>query len=241
MVHAKVKTSAKPSDDDEEEDAEFLDGVAVAKKLNKATILRKATEYILYLKRSEHELAVENDTLQHLLTQLPGGHDVLSRYLVQKNQREQEFKRQCLQERALQKHQERKHRKNSKKRSRLDEEEEEEDTYFTNDRLSPPVAIRQKLDHSNHSSHSSHSSHSNYSSHSNHNDNRTSVSNRMFMAMFMAISFFSASPLSAGPTSKEQFENHNHISRTAEDMASFSNSSSTASYFGSLFPHTDGW
>ncbi|GAA5794881.1 hypothetical protein HPULCUR_000229 [Helicostylum pulchrum] len=224
LVHAKVKTSAKPSDDDEEDDAEFLDGVAIAKKLNKATILCKATEYILHLKRTEQELSAENNTLQYLLSQLPGGQDVLARYLAQKNQREQEFKRQCLQERAVQKHQDRKHRKDSKKRSRH-EEEEEEDIYFSKDRISPPVAIRQKLDHNN----------------NNNNNNNTSVSNRVFMAVFMAISLFSASPLSAGPTSKEQFENHNHISRTAEDLAKFSNSSSPTSYFSSLFPLSDGW
>lgn len=229
LLYAKVKNSTntkrshhiinQDEDEDEEEDCEeFLDGVAIAKKLNKATILRKATEYILHLKRTSDDLHLENENLQQLISQLPGGQDILNRYRTQKTQREQEIKRQELQERALEKYQQRKERKSSsKKRSRHDEDKSGSSSGSGD--LSTPVPIRQKLDH----------------------PPPSSVTNRVFMALFMAISLFSASPLSAGPTSKEQFENHNHISRTADDISKFSNSSSPTSYLGSLFPLSDGW
>ncbi|KAG2203023.1 hypothetical protein INT47_013239 [Mucor saturninus] len=234
LLYARVKSSTKRShhhhqedDEDDEEDCEdYIDGVAIATKLNKATILRKATEYILHLKRTSDDLRLENENLQHLLSQLPGGQDILGRYRVQKTHREQEIKRQELQDQAVEKHRQRKEQANSKKRSRHDADES--GTSSGSCELSTPVPIRQKLYHSP----------------------KivippppvagTSMPNRVFMALFMAISFFSASPLSAGPTSKEQFESHNHISRTAEELG-YSNSSSPTSYLGSLFPLSDGW
>lgn len=246
LLYAKVKDSrtgnkrshrATNNDDDEDDEdgEEYLDGVAVATKLNKATILRKATEYILHLKRTGDDLRQENATLQHLLGQLPGGHEVLSRYRMQKMQREQEVQRQLLQERAMQKHQQQQQRKaNSRKRSRHPEtpENEYESCSSSNsaDPLTPPIANPAKRQHQQQ-----------FHDMIQQQGNNTSVTNRVFMAVFMAISFFSASPLSAGPTSKEQFENHNHISRTADSIFAASNSSSDNSFLSTLFPLHDGW
>ncbi len=235
LLYAKVKDSragskrshraANNDDEDEDEDGEeYLDGVAVATKLNKATILRKATEYILHLKRTGDDLRAENETLQHLLGQMPGGHEVLSRYCMQKIQREQELQRQLLQERALQKHKNQQQRKtaSSRKKSHPKTPENEYESCSSSnssDPLTPPVPIIQKMEQTN---------------------ALPSVTNRVFMAMFMAISFFSTSPLSAGPTTKEQYESHNHISRTADDIV-YSNSSSPTSFLGTFFPLSDKW
>ncbi|GAN03067.1 hypothetical protein MAM1_0033c02518 [Mucor ambiguus] len=251
LLYAKVKDSrtgnkrshrvtSNEDDEDDEDGEEYLDGVAVATKLNKATILRKATEYILHLKRTGDDLRQENATLQHLLGQLPGGHEVLSRYRMQRIQREQETQRQLLQERAMQKHQQQQQRKaNSRKRSRHPEapENEYESCSSSNsaDPLTPPIANPAKR-HRQQQLHDMIQQQQQQQQ----QGNNTTVSNRVFMAVFMAISFFSASPLSAGPTSKEQFENHNHISRTADSIFT-SNSSSDNSFLSTLFPLHDRW
>ncbi|KAI8640185.1 hypothetical protein BD408DRAFT_420267 [Parasitella parasitica] len=250
LLYAKVKdsrTGAKRShrasnndeDDDGEDGEEYLDGVAVATKLNKATILRKATEYILHLKRTNEDMQQENATLQRLLGQLPGGHEVLSRYRMQKIQREQQVQRQMLQERALQKQRKQQHRKtSSKKRSRHPDASENMSFSLSNsvDPLTPPIAISAKTQQQNQKWHDM----MRYNYQQNTQQKNMSVTNRVFMAVFMAISFFSSSPLSAGPVSKEQFENHNHISRTADNIYSF-NTSLNASFFAALFPMHDGW
>ncbi len=46
--------------------------------------------------------------------------------------------------------------------------------------------------------------------------------------------------LKAQPTTKEQYESHNHISRTADDIV-YSNSSSPTSFLGTFFPLSDKW
>ncbi|GAB5593254.1 hypothetical protein Unana1_08154 [Umbelopsis nana] len=92
LVHAKVKTGVKrnqPNDEeeDDDDDAEVLDGVAVATKLNKATILRKATEYIVHLKRVSQQTKLDNAALRQIIAQLPGGQDALVRHQLQNQQR----------------------------------------------------------------------------------------------------------------------------------------------------------
>ncbi|KAG1377628.1 hypothetical protein G6F61_006561 [Rhizopus arrhizus] len=213
LVHAKVKDTAtvksgtkrgrKNADEDEEEDGEeYVDGVAVATKLNKATILRKATEYIMHLRRKGEALHHENDILQRLVRQLPGGQDVLNRYLTQKSLREKEMHQNYLFERNLQKQMQQQRRKSTagRKKSRVSKHEA----------AKPLVPAA------------------------------PSVTNRVFMAAFMAISFFSTSPLFTGPTTREQFESHHHISRTADNMYS-NNSSTKHTFIASLFPTNDGW
>lgn len=60
------------SGDDEVDDDE-LDGLQPAKKLNKATILSKATEYIKHLEHKNEVLKKENDTLKHRLYGISNG------------------------------------------------------------------------------------------------------------------------------------------------------------------------
>ncbi|KAL1917764.1 uncharacterized protein VTP21DRAFT_3598 [Calcarisporiella thermophila] len=69
---------------------EEIDGVVAATKLNKATILRKATEYIHYLRKSNGELREEVDMLRGALRTLPGGKELLEKCLA-----EMEMKRQA--------------------------------------------------------------------------------------------------------------------------------------------------
>lgn len=91
LVHAKVKTGMKRNqanedDDDDDDDAEVLDGVAVATKLNKATILRKATEYIVHLKNVAQQTKIDNAALRQIISHLPGGQEVLMRHQQLQNQ-----------------------------------------------------------------------------------------------------------------------------------------------------------
>lgn len=86
-------------DDDDHHQAEIIDGVEVAKKLNKATILRKATEYITFLKHSNEVADRENKILQHILSQLPGGQQVLAQFLAQKKEFERAEEQRLARER----------------------------------------------------------------------------------------------------------------------------------------------
>lgn len=69
---------------DKEDTHEIVDGVEVAKKLNKATILHKATEYIHHLKHSNDLAERENRVLLQILAQVPGGAEVLAEFQIQK-------------------------------------------------------------------------------------------------------------------------------------------------------------
>ncbi|KAG0199823.1 hypothetical protein BGX28_006980 [Mortierella sp. GBA30] len=77
LCNIKTKDEKDDDDDDEPQDA---DGVAKATKLNKATILRKATEYIIVLQTRETATKAENGILRRLLTSLPGGVDLLEQH-----------------------------------------------------------------------------------------------------------------------------------------------------------------
>ncbi|KAK3842971.1 MAG: hypothetical protein J3R72DRAFT_123941 [Linnemannia gamsii] len=74
-----IKTKDE-KDDDDEDDEKDADGVTKATKLNKATILRKATEYIIVLQKREAGTKAENAILRRLLTSLPGGVDLLEQH-----------------------------------------------------------------------------------------------------------------------------------------------------------------
>ncbi|KAF9154541.1 hypothetical protein BG015_000685 [Linnemannia schmuckeri] len=74
-----IKTKDEKDDDDEDDDKD-ADGVAKATKLNKATILRKATEYIIVLQKREAGTKAENGILRRLLTSLPGGVELLEQH-----------------------------------------------------------------------------------------------------------------------------------------------------------------
>jgi hypothetical protein len=86
-------------ENNEEKAGEIVDGVEVAKKLNKATILHKATEYIHHLKHTNELARRENQVLQQILAQMPGGTKVLARFQRQRNDFEQAEQQRLLAER----------------------------------------------------------------------------------------------------------------------------------------------
>lgn len=244
MLYAKVKDNRTAGagskrrngedDDDEGEDGEeFLDGVAVATKLNKATILRKATEYINHLKKQGDDVRRENQALQHILTQLPGGQDILQRYHLQKQQREKEIQQQQLMEREAQKRQDQQRKAANRKRAR-----------FNNAQQQQQQQQQMQLHHEASDEYESSSS----SPGSLDPVTPPAMTNRVFMALFMCITFFSTSPLTTGPSSSEQYQNHHHTSRAnvagAGDTVSQNLGSANASpesFLGSLFKFDDTW
>ncbi|CAG8775225.1 15490_t:CDS:2, partial [Dentiscutata erythropus] len=68
----------KNKDDDVIEE---VDGIPAATKTNKATILRKATEYIVHLKKNNFDLKCENVILKKIIAATPGGTDLYGAYL----------------------------------------------------------------------------------------------------------------------------------------------------------------
>ncbi|KAI8340930.1 hypothetical protein BC941DRAFT_468109 [Chlamydoabsidia padenii] len=177
-------------DDDLGEDGdEYLDGVAVATKLNKATILHKATEYINHLKRTGNDMKKENDSLEHLLAQLPGGQQVLAHYRIQKTQREHLMQQQMMMERQLQKQEQLNRKKEATRRKRTRRQSHDDD--IDNGYLS--------------------------SNSGGHPHTPPTATNRVFMALFMVMSLFSASPL-ATSSGSEQVNNHHHVSRTVTEQ-----------------------
>ncbi|KAI8061531.1 uncharacterized protein B0P05DRAFT_557396 [Gilbertella persicaria] len=246
LVHAKLKDSGiapnkrssqsllgNDEDDDEEDGEELIDGVTVATKLNKATILRKSTEYILHLKRNDEELHRENETLQLLLAQLPSGRQALGRYRQQRAQREQEIERQQLQNAALQKHSQRQQRKGSgrKRTRRVSETQGGSYDLEMTQIMSTPLEFQHSTQRPYQTM---------YKMPRVAKEQNASMKNQVFMALFMAISFFSSSPLSAGPSTKDQYESHKHISRTAEELFS-SNNSSSVSFLSNVSLFSDTW
>ncbi|KAG0761186.1 hypothetical protein G6F60_007757 [Rhizopus arrhizus] len=214
LLYAKVKDTSRKRKNDEEDDGEdgeeYLDGVAVATKLNKATILRKATEYINHLKKTGEDVKQENEILQRILSQLPGGPDILQRYHLQKKQREKELHRQQLLEREFQKQQEQQRKAANRKRARYNRThpegmDEYESSSSSPDPLTPPA-----------------------------------VTSRVFMAMFMAITFFSTSPLTTGP---KNTSDHHPVSRTQDALNHKQNLSSPSapSFLASLFQFDSTW
>ncbi|KAI9357670.1 hypothetical protein DFJ73DRAFT_189078 [Zopfochytrium polystomum] len=77
-----VAADDEPEDDDQDD---VIDGIPAATKLNKATILRKATEYIIYLKAQVAKAQDEASELRRLLEGLPGGHDALRAWAIVKS------------------------------------------------------------------------------------------------------------------------------------------------------------
>jgi hypothetical protein len=84
---------------DNQEPSEIIEGVAMAKKLNKATILHKATEYIYYLKYTNDLARRENQLLEQILAQMPGGTKVLARFHKKKQDFQKGEQQRQIQER----------------------------------------------------------------------------------------------------------------------------------------------
>ncbi|KAI8368445.1 helix-loop-helix DNA-binding domain-containing protein [Choanephora cucurbitarum] len=115
----KSHSSDENSDDEQESSEQIIDGVEIARKLNKATILRKATEYIYHLKRTVAMVEQESQILQYVLAQMPEGTRLLSSFNQQRlemrkaeherrlceqklaKQREKQMRERVLRERAV--------------------------------------------------------------------------------------------------------------------------------------------
>ncbi|KAF0428700.1 sterol regulatory element binding protein, transcription factor sre1 [Gigaspora margarita] len=74
----------KHKDTKDEEDDNEVDGIQAATKLNKATILRKSTEYITYLKNNNKKIKNENEVLRKMIEALPGGIELFNAYNIKK-------------------------------------------------------------------------------------------------------------------------------------------------------------
>ncbi|RIA82195.1 hypothetical protein C1645_788830 [Glomus cerebriforme] len=79
LCHIKSKDNK-----DDDDNIDEVDGIPAATKLNKATILRKATEYITYLKSNNQKVKRENETLRKLIEALPGGVDLYNTYITER-------------------------------------------------------------------------------------------------------------------------------------------------------------
>ncbi|CAG8564460.1 3304_t:CDS:2 [Racocetra fulgida] len=69
---------------EDKDDDNDVDGIPAATKLNKATILRKSTEYITYLKNNNKKIKSENEVLRKMIEALPGGIELYNAYHIKK-------------------------------------------------------------------------------------------------------------------------------------------------------------
>lgn len=202
LYKARIREKGDNDDDssvesgDEQEEAVIVEGVEVAKKLNKATILRKATEYINFLKNTNDTTEQENQILQQIIAQMPGGNDVLNRFLCQKREFEKsEQERLACERREAQ------------------ERERTERQRILRERAAQRAALAQLLPKPERRPYRRRQSSKNNSKPS----KKASLSsddggnNKMFMAAFMCIAFFSSSPVSSN-------ENNAHHSFTHDNQ-----------------------
>ncbi|OBZ85658.1 hypothetical protein A0J61_06297 [Choanephora cucurbitarum] len=181
-IREKEDDSSESGDEDGEGQA-IVDGVEVAKKLNKATILRKATEYIKFLKTSNENTEQENLILQQIIAQMPGGNDVLSRFLCQKR----EFEK-AEQERLACERREAQERERTERQRTLRE------------RAAQRAALAQLLPKPERRPYrrrqSTKSAKANKKSAATESSSSDDSNNKMFMAAFMCLAFFTTSPSS---------------------------------------------
>ncbi|ORZ20666.1 helix-loop-helix DNA-binding domain-domain-containing protein [Absidia repens] len=113
LRHARVKKDGVSSHQDEhshndEEDSDepvFMDGIAVATKLNKATILRKATEYVFHLQHANQELKQDIDALLNTISaHVPNGQALAQQYRQHVVQRDALQQQQLLYREKMKRH-----------------------------------------------------------------------------------------------------------------------------------------
>ncbi|KAI8144952.1 hypothetical protein BJV82DRAFT_606870 [Fennellomyces sp. T-0311] len=207
----KEKTGGHDGDDDSDEDSgeqEIVEGVEVAKKLNKATILRKATEYILFLRQTNDLADRENQILQHIISQMPGGNQVLTQFLSEKRQFQQSEQDRLARERKEA------HAREQIQRQELLRERAAQRAALA--QLMPkrerrPYRRRKKADTGSKKSSQAASAEQ---------DNGS----RMFMAMYMCVAFFSTSPFGKTTTATTSSIPHHHASRVAFENTTMSSS-----------------
>lgn len=228
---------AESSDDDNvttsKKTGEIVDGVEVAKKLNKATILHKATEYIHHLKLANELAERENQALQQILAQMPGGAKVLAHFQVQKldfqqaeqqrllterkelMERERAERKAMLRERAAQraalaellpKPERRPYRRRAKKNEIADDNKNKSIKYDTEQ---PQKAAGSNEAESNHTTSAENSGH-----------------NKAFMAIFLCLAI--VSPLSFENTAAKPYHRSRAISKQQQILIRSLPSSSTS-------------
>ncbi|KAI8388080.1 helix-loop-helix DNA-binding domain-containing protein [Radiomyces spectabilis] len=214
LYKAKIKEKTGQSLEDEEDDSnsdteEIVEGVEVAKKLNKATILRKATEYISFLKHSNELVDQENQILQQIIGQMPGGGEVLSRFRLQK----QEFER--MEAERL-----------SRERKLAQEREREERQMMLRERAAQRAALAQLIPKPERRPYRRRAKKAATAAAK---ANENEGGSKMFMAMFMCLAFFSTSP-AFSPSSSSR---HHHYSSETSAQHTMETNNTTLSY-----PHT---
>ncbi|CEP19430.1 hypothetical protein [Parasitella parasitica] len=188
----------------EEGSEEIVDGVEVAKKLNKATILRKATEYIQFLKNTNDSTEQENMILQQIIAQMPGGNVVLAHFLHQKS----EFEK-VEQDRLARERHEVQVREKAERQRTLRERAAQRAALA---QLIPkperrPYRRRQSSKYTKVASKKS-------------SPNEDGNENKMFMAAFLCITLFSLSPsTSSGSPSSHHHNTHDTYQNTANPIA----------------------
>jgi hypothetical protein len=105
LRHARVKRDQAATtaidddhdDDDESNEPVIMDGVIIATKLNKATILQKATEYVYHLQHTTQELKHDIDVLLSTIeTHTPRGREIASQYRRHVTQRDEMMKQRLM-------------------------------------------------------------------------------------------------------------------------------------------------
>jgi hypothetical protein len=213
LYKARIREKGEEDDSSESgaEDAseEIVDGVEVAKKLNKATILRKATEYIQFLKNTNETTEQENMILQQIIAQMPGGNDVLARFLSQKAEFEKSEQERLARERR-----------------EAQEREKTERQRVLRERAAQRAALAQLLPKPERRPYRRRQS----SKNSKTSNKKASVdesngNNKMFMAAFMCLAFFSASPSSKSNVSPAMHHYGAHENSTVHSVYSTPSSS----------------
>ncbi|KAI8645983.1 hypothetical protein BD408DRAFT_429144 [Parasitella parasitica] len=196
----------------EEGSEEIVGGVEVAKKLNKATILRKATEYIQFLKNTNDSTEQENMMLQQIIAQMPGGNDVLAHFLRQKS----EFER-FEQDRLAQ------------ERREAQEREKAERQRILRERAAQRAALAQLLPKPERRPYRRRQSSKNTKVASKKSSpNEDGNGNKTFMAAFLCITLFSLSPsASSNPSSSHHRSTYDiYQSTTTADSRSLDSAAS---------------
>ncbi|CAO3684103.1 unnamed protein product [Rhizopus stolonifer] len=196
VVPALYKARICPHDneDSSESETEIVDGVEVAKKLNKATILKKATEYIQFLKTTNEKTDSENMILQQIIAQMPGGQQVLTRFLYQKKEYERSENERLTRERH-----------EAQERERVERQK------LLRERAAQRAALAQLMPKQERRPYRRRQSKKD-SKKSNTSEDENSSGNKMFMAAFMCLVFFAA------PSSSElkQHETVDNMNRTTD-------------------------
>ncbi|KAI9025259.1 helix-loop-helix DNA-binding domain-containing protein [Phycomyces nitens] len=198
-AHIREPGPGKRSDDedmdDEEGTGEIIDGVEVAHKLNKATILHKATEYISFLKHSNDTIDQENLILQQLLLQLPGGNTVLNRFQTQKQKC-----KQTKEERLMRERKDAQERERAERQQKLKERAAQRAAVAELIPKKERKPYRRQIKRQRQQSDAEYTQENGNNNNNNNNNGMGQPENRVFMAMFVCLAFFAASPTKASST-----------------------------------------